>query len=136
MKIMEDKLSRGNFINKLFGMFELFGNQDNRGLTIAINGRYGSGKTTLLEFIKEKNEENNQFDVIEYNAWEANFFDNPLFPILKAISELKDSKDKIKEKALDIIKKVPHVLLASIASVHGVDLTSLLEKSVYSWVTA
>lgn len=128
MKIMEDKLSRGNFINKLFGMFELFGNQDNRGLTIAINGRYGSGKTTLLEFIKEKNEENNQFDVIEYNAWEANFFDNPLFPILKAISELKGSKDKIKEKALDIIKKVPHVLLASIASVHGVDLTSLLEK--------
>lgn len=128
MKIAEDKLDRSAFMNKLFNMLNTFGNQDGRGLTIAINGRYGSGKTTLLEFIKEKNEGEKQFDLIEYNAWETNIFDNPLFPILDSLSGLKTNGKAIKDKALKILKKFPHILLDSIASVHGVDFTSLLER--------
>lgn len=128
MKIAEDKLDRSVFMNKLFNMLNTFGNQDGRGLTIAINGRYGSGKTTLLEFIKEKNEGEKQFDLLEYNAWETNIFDNPLFPILDSLSGLKTNGKVIKEKALKILKKFPHILLDSIASIHGVDFTSLLKR--------
>lgn len=42
--LANDKLNRIEFLNDLFNLFENFGNYDDGGLTISINGRYGSGK--------------------------------------------------------------------------------------------
>lgn len=82
LTLAEDKLKRENLINNLFNIFETFGNQNDRGLTMVINGRYGSGKSTLLDFIEEKNSQDNKFNIIKYDSWENNFFENPLIPVL------------------------------------------------------
>lgn len=48
--LTEDKLNRKKFLDNLFNLFEKFGNYNDGGLTISINGKYGNGKSTLVEF--------------------------------------------------------------------------------------
>ena len=128
MELREDKLNRQPFLNSLFSIINNFGNQGNKGLTILLNGKYGSGKTTTLGFIKEKNAETDDFSVIEYNAWENNLFDNPLIPVLNQINQLNSTKNKLKDTALQVVKKLPKIFLSTLANAHGVDLTALLEN--------
>lgn len=125
LTLAEDKLKRENLINNLFNIFETFGNQNDRGLTMVINGRYGSGKSTLLDFIEEKNSQDNKFNIIKYDSWENNFFENPLIPVLYSISKLKSNNEKIKEGAKLILKNIPKIIFSTLANVHGVDLQSL-----------
>ena len=127
LELKDDKLDRKPFLNSLYNLFDNFGNQGNKGLTILINGKYGSGKTTMLGFIKENNADD-KFSVIEYNAWENNLFDNPLIPILNEINQLNSTKNKIKETALNLIKKFPKALFSTLANAHGVDFTAFLEN--------
>lgn len=56
MNLNEDKLNRQPLIERLFSIFDNFGNQSDKGLTMLINGQYGSGKSTLLAFIEEEND--------------------------------------------------------------------------------
>lgn len=122
----EDKLKREQLIKDLFNIFKNFGNQNDRGLTMIINGKYGSGKSTLLNFLKEENAKNEDFNIIKYNAWENNLFDNPLIPILHTISNLKEPSHKIKESAKNILKSIPKILLSTLANAHSIDLQSLI----------
>ena len=128
IELKDDKLKRKPFLDSLFNLFNNFSNQGDKGLTILINGKYGSGKTTTLGFIKENNINLYIFSVIEYNAWENNLFDNPLIPILNEINQIDSKKNKLKSTALKVIKKLPKALLSTLANVHAVDLTSLLEN--------
>ncbi len=99
IKLEDDKLDRGKELEKLFNLFNRFGNQNGHGITMLINGKYGSGKTTILNFIEEKAlKENSSFNVIRLNIWEEKLFDNPLFSLLHKISEL-ESKENINEEA-------------------------------------
>jgi len=133
LKLSEDQLRRKEFIDNLFSMFEHFGNQGDRGFTMIINGKYGSGKTTLLGFLSEVNEQTKKFDIVNYNAWDNNLFDNPLIPILYEISKLKKSDKKlsarIKAGAKKIAKAAPQIIARTLANAHAVDLTPLTEKT-------
>ena len=128
IELKDDKLNRKPFLDSLYSLFNNFGNQGNKGLTILINGKYGSGKTTTLGFIKENYDISKDFAVIEYNAWENNLFDNPLIPILNEINQLSSTKNKLKDTALKVIKKIPKAFFATLANAHGVDLTTFLEN--------
>lgn len=97
LKLAEDKLKREQFLNNIFRVFDTFGDHNGHGLTMVINGKYGSGKSTLLEFISERNSIENKFKIIKYNAWENNFFDNPMIPILYSISKLEKRGTKMRE---------------------------------------
>lgn len=122
LTLKDDKLKRSEFLDKLFVLFENFGDQ---GFAMILNGKYGSGKSTLLNFIKEKNSLANNFDIVTYNAWENNLFDNPLIPILYEISKLQKTSDKVKEHAKQIIKNIPKIFLSTLTNAHSVDITSL-----------
>ncbi len=126
--LTEDKLKREYFLNDLYRVFENWGNQDGHGLTMVINGKYGSGKSTLLGFIEEKNALENKFDIIKYDAWENNFFENPMIPILYAISKLEKTGSKIKETAKNIVKNLPKAILSTLAGAHSVDLQPLINN--------
>lgn len=95
---------------------------------MVINGKYGSGKSTLLGFIEERNAVDNKFDVIKYDAWENNFFENPMIPILYSISKFEKTGSKIKETAKSIVKNIPQAILSSLAGAHNVDLRPLLNN--------
>lgn len=63
---------------------------------LAIDGSWGSGKTVILQMLAEelrrKPIERKTVDVIELNAWETSFADDPLAALLLRLSELdKDS---------------------------------------------
>ncbi len=122
MLLAEDKLARGEFLGKLFSLFENFGNQGDRGFTMILNGKFGSGKSTLLDFIEEKNSTENKFSVVRYNAWNDNLFENPLIPILREVSKLEGKGEKIKKGAINVLKKIPKMFFSTLANAHGVDL--------------
>ena len=124
--LANDKLNRIEFLNDLFNLFENFGNYDDGGLTISINGRYGSGKSTLLNFIKEKNEQEDKYHVIKYDAWQNNLFDNPLIPILHSLNELQSTGSKILAGAKAVLKSLPKIFTDTLANAHSVDLSPLL----------
>ena len=126
--LTEDKLKREKFLNDLFRMFENCGNHNGHGLTMVINGKYGSGKSTLLGFIEEQNAVDNKFDIIRYDAWENNFFENPMMPILYTISKLEKTGSKIKETAKNIVKNIPKAILSTLAGAHSVDLQPLFNN--------
>lgn len=126
INIANDKLNRQEFIHKLFSLFENFGNQGDKGLTVILNGKYGSGKSTLLSFIEQRNQTDPKFQIVKYDAWNNNLFENPLIPILYEITKLEKKSSKIKEGAKKVIKSIPQVLLSTLANVHGADLTALL----------
>ena len=124
--LSEDKLNRKEFLKDIFNLFEHFGNFDDGGLTISLNGRYGSGKSTLFDFIEEKNKENQAYHIVRYNAWQNNLFENPLIPILYALNSLEKKKSKLKEGAKRIIKSLPKIFVNTLANVHSVDLSALI----------
>lgn len=132
LKLSEDQLRRKEFIDNLFSMFEHFGNQGDRGFTMIINGKYGSGKSTLLGFLSEVNEQTKKFDIVNYNAWDNNLFDNPLIPILYEISKLKKKDKKFGAKIKSGVKKIanaiPKIITGTLANAHCIDLTSLTEN--------
>ena len=123
--LAHDKLDRTDFLNDLFNLFENFGNYDDGGLTISINGTYGSGKSTLLNFVKEKNEIEEKYYVIKYDVWQNNLFDNPLIPILYSLNELQ-TNNKILESAKAVLKNLPKIFTNTFANAHSVDFSSLL----------
>lgn len=128
LPLTEDKLSRENFLNDLFRMFDSFGNRNGHGLTMVINGKYGSGKSTLLGFIEEKNQNENKYDIIKYDAWENNFSENPIMPILYSISKLESTKEKIKETAKNVLKSLPKAILSTLSLTNNVDLQPFINN--------
>ena len=109
----DDMLKRDIFCKNLSTFIKSNGNRDN-GLTIALNGGFGSGKTTFLRLLEKEllhNEEEKEGSekkkrtVIYYDCWKNSVFDEPLLPIIGAISEkLNTSKKSWKEKGLDLVK--------------------------------
>ena len=109
----DDRLKRDIFCKNLSTFIKSNGNRDN-GLTIALNGGFGSGKTTFLRLLEKEllhneeekeNSEKEKRTVIYYDCWKNSVFDEPLLPIIGAISEkLNTSKKSWKEKGLDLVK--------------------------------
>lgn len=125
INLEEDKLNRGSFLDDLFNIFENFGNFDDGGLTISINGKYGSGKSTILNFIEQKNNIDNKFDIVMYDAWQNNFFSNPIIPILYTLNKLERRDNKLLAGAKAIIKKLPKMFANTLANAHSIDLSAL-----------
>lgn len=129
IKLEEDKLNRKELLDNLFSIFSTFGNQDGQGLTMLINGKYGTGKSTLLNFIKEKNlSEKNKFNIVSYDAWECNYFENPIIPLMYSLSKLENNAKKVKEAAKKVVKAIPISFFKTLANITKIDVTAIAEK--------
>lgn len=129
MKLEDDKLDRAELLDNLMEIFKNFGNQDGHGLTMVINGKYGTGKSTLLDFIIQKNDQNKEFNIVYYDAWESNYFENPIIPLMYSISKLESKGEKVKQVAKSVLKALPKIFIKTLANSHAVDLTPLTEES-------
>jgi len=56
-------------------------------LVVALTSKYGSGKTTFLEMWKSSLENEDKPLVISLNAWESDYYGDPLFAIISALVE-------------------------------------------------
>lgn len=125
-----DGLNRKEFVNKIIQFIDSFSNAEN-GITSLLSGQFGSGKSTVFTYLKKELQSNENFQVVEYNTWENNFLDNPLFPLLNSLNGLKshDTKMDIKEGAIDIFKKIPKMGLATLENITGVAVNCLLDDN-------
>lgn len=82
---MTDYLSRQPFIKLLKNIIE---NQskNNNGYSIAIDGDWGSGKTWILDAL-ESQLSSDEYLIFHYNAWENDFYEEPLVALLSVMIE-------------------------------------------------
>lgn len=123
-----DGLNRKEFVDKIIKFIDSFSDNVD-GVTILLNGQFGSGKSTVFKYLKEELESKESFQVVEYNTWESNFFDNPLFPLLNALNGLKPQEDKIKNGAISVFKKIPKMGLGTLENLTGIDASCLLDEN-------
>lgn len=61
------------------------------GIIISINSPWGTGKSKFLEMWKNGLDSTEDFKTIVLNAWEADYYNDPLFALLLAIDEYGDT---------------------------------------------
>lgn len=116
---MTDFLSRQPYLDLLKSI--IINQKENQtGYSFAIDGEWGSGKTWILQELEKQllEEKDNKYLIFHYNAWENDFYDEPLVAILSVMIEcLKKQKTKVKEK--DSVKKVVTSSINALAKVAG-----------------
>ena len=130
---MTDFLSRKPYLDLLKSI--IANQKDNpTGYSFAIDGEWGSGKTWILQELEKQllEEPNNKYLIFHYNAWENDFYDEPLVAILSVMIEsLEDfSKaetiiDKANAKLLTTAIKIFKNLAISIVNTQLLDKTGL-----------
>lgn len=80
---LQDKIGREEIVDKICGLVGSL--KKDKNFCLAINGAWGSGKTFVLDMIAEKLSERQEYIVIKYDAWENNFYPDPLIAILSCV---------------------------------------------------
>lgn len=92
----DDKIGREEIVNKISSLVDNL--QQDKYFCLALNGEWGSGKTYVMGMLQEKFKEHSEYIVINYNAWENNFYSDPLIAILYCLLDgIKDYSDTVLE---------------------------------------
>ncbi|NNJ84526.1 MAG: hypothetical protein HKP13_06260, partial [Gammaproteobacteria bacterium] len=107
----EDLLELQDFARRLEKFIETEQGFVDGSLVIALTSKFGSGKTTFLRMwkssLEEAAEEEGKPLVISLNAWESDYYGDPLFAIISALAETIQKKDEKSAKKLrDKAKKL------------------------------
>ncbi len=100
----DDALGREKFVNVLTDRVK--GGMS--PYTISINGDWGTGKTFLLQRWRQQLE-NEGYKAIYYNAWEDDFFVNPLVSIIGQIAT--NIEDNSFKSLIDNVKEIANSLI-------------------------
>lgn len=84
----------------LFPMLE----RDDRPNIITINAPWGYGKTTFLNHTSNFLKENENYKVLNFNAWENDFYDDPFIAIVSEIMTDMSADEDVKKSVGNIIK--------------------------------
>ncbi len=98
--MIEDYLSRQPYIDLLKSIIQNQ-SQNTNGYSFAIDGEWGSGKTWILKELEKQllQAKDKKYLIFHYNAWETDFYKEPLVALLSVMIEtLKTYKKSIKEK--------------------------------------
>ena len=81
----EDLLKRKPYAEILTNVLSIY----THGAVIALNGKWGTGKTT---FVKKWQQmlENQKFKTIYFNAWQADYLDDPLVPLIANLQNVRN----------------------------------------------
>ena len=102
---------------------------------LAVDGAWGAGKTTFLSILS-RYLRNHDFRVIEFNAWETDFADDPFLALSQELNDglrqqgsgsLPSRLDEMKSAAGEVLRRaLPGTIRIATAGV--LDLSPLLEK--------
>lgn len=81
----DDVFGRKPFAKKLTKAIKAFCPLEDEAYVLSLNGSYGSGKTTFLRMWENLLQEDHKIDAIYINAWESDFDEEPLIPILTSL---------------------------------------------------
>ncbi len=84
-----DKFGRKPFAKRLTTVITKFSQFHDEAYVLSLNAKYGAGKTTFLKMWQSYLEEKD-YKVIYINAWETDFDDEPLIPIISTLLDAID----------------------------------------------
>ena len=114
----DDALNRKQFSDFLFHLIEHRSEYKRdsqfQNYSIAIDGSYGSGKTYFLEMFESKLKEKEKYNIIRYDAWKFDIYQDAISPFLYLLenedlfidAQNEQDVDKKKKKLYTVIKKV------------------------------
>ena len=140
-----DILSREKFLEQLINLVHIF-SQKNENVTFSINGKWGVGKTWVINKFEEQlgevqSEETatDKYLIFHYNAWQYDYYDEPIISIVSAMVESIDERNHLLPKAIRghikrLLKKVGSRLFTSasdfINSKIGIDIKGIVEDLI------
>ena len=102
---------------------------------LAVDAPWGAGKTTFLNMLA-RHLRNQEFPVVEFNAWETDFTSDPFLALSEELTNgvreytvgpLSDEIEKVKSAAKDVVRlAVPSVIRLATAGI--LDISPLIEK--------
>ncbi len=106
----DDLLSLSEFAIRLEKYIEVEHHFVQGSLVVALSSKFGSGKTTFLKMWKARLEtrenENERPLVIALNAWESDYYGDPLFAIISALASSLQNSDRSAESLISAAKDV------------------------------
>lgn len=87
---LQDKIGRQVFVDKVCGLVDTL--QEGKNFCLSINGAWGSGKSFVLQMIENQLLKKEEYLIIKYDAWENNFYPDPLIAILYCILDTIQNK--------------------------------------------
>lgn len=106
-KFEEDLLELRGFAERLEKFIAVEHDYVEGSLVIALSAKFGSGKTSFLRMWSEslsKREQEEKQLIVSLNAWESDYFGDPLFAIISALSDSLEREGKSSEKLLAAAK--------------------------------
>lgn len=141
----DDKLNREHFANFLI---EIITNNkrykresDSKSFVLAIDSSWGTGKTTFLNMLENKmnNIENDNYTIINYNAWKSDAWKNPFETLMYAILENKifntnDDINNLKEIGKDLKEVAKNIgkgfVKKQLSKIISEDVVEVLDKEL------
>lgn len=87
-----DKLGYAKYAIVLKGMVDIY---KDTGCVIEVNGKWGTGKTTFMQMWRASLSKND-YSTIYFNAWETDYFSDPLTAILGELKEISQDSETFK----------------------------------------
>lgn len=87
-----DKLGYSKYSSVLKGMVDMY---KDSGCVIAISGKWGTGKTTFVQMWKASLPAK-EYSTVYFNAWETDYFSDPLTAILGELKEISQDSESFK----------------------------------------
>lgn len=119
-----DVLERDNFINLLLKIIGSFSDKK-ENVTFSINGEWGVGKSWVINRLEKQLEvikkgKDNKYLILHYNAWQYDYYAEPLVSIVSALVDSIDEKNHLlPQKVRDFFKKTLKMIGAGMFSVIG-----------------
>ena len=133
----EDLLELEDFAKRIEKFILIESEYVESSLVIGLSSRFGSGKTTFLKMwmtsIQESKDKKDNFLVVFLNAWESDYYGDPLFAIISALIDVLEIKGRSAKKLVDAAKDIGWFALAIgsqvVKKITGVDAVEAGEIS-------
>lgn len=106
----EDLLKRKPYAEILTNVLSIYTN----GAVIALNGKWGTGKTTFVKkWQKMLEKETPKFNTVYFNAWQSDYVDDPLIPLIVNLNQCKHVDEKQEKKFAEVLNAGFKILMGT-----------------------
>lgn len=104
----EDLFGLSDFAERIEKFIKIEHDYVEGGLVVALSSKFGSGKTTFFQMWKSKmetsEEQSDKPFVISLNAWESDYYGDPLFAIISSLVDCLQEKGKSADSLVEAAK--------------------------------
>lgn len=125
-----DKFQRKHFADRLTTVISNFYHFYNEAFVLSLNAKFGAGKTTFLRMWQNQLQQED-FTVLYINAWETDFDDEPLIPIISAFLDGINTGQGIKKLKTVLRGTLGTVVLAGndlLGNISGINIKEILKE--------